>query len=1097
MNLLRSYTPLSLLSLAILQSLLFMAPASADHYLLTYNGSIYDSALDQTTFSYTAEGTGRPPALSHFVAGLPICSPPLQLISATPSTNIIQTDPTTGTYGIKWDFGLGTGDTLTYSYTLAGNIPEGDVRLSVKAGQLVEHYDLRGPACPNGEELADLGDFVWVDSNSDGIQDSSEKGIAGVGVNLMNCAGETISSTATSANGKYLFSNLAPGGYIVEFELPTGYTFSPTNNSSNDAVDSDADRATGRTSCTTLLSDTSNFTLDAGIFETKNPGAKLGDYVWIDSDIDGVQDANENGIGGVRVNLLTCSGEMLSNTMSSPDGNYLFFNLAAGSYVVEFELPTGFTFSPANNTGDDERDSDANIVNGRTPCVSVLSDTIDLSLDAGVYQTQTPGAELGDFVWIDADLDGTQDSTEAGLGGVEVNLLTCSGNKLSTTMTSAGGAYLFSGLAAGSYIVEFELPLGFSFTQANAGASDANDSDADTTSGRTDCITLSDAESNLTLDAGVLNVQRPDAASLGDLVWMDTNADGVQDDNEIGIDGVIVRLFDCSGQLIDSTQTSGGGGYFFSNLNAGNYMLAFTAPEGYEISPRNQGAFDFLDSDVDSSTGRTECISLEAGTSDRSWDMGVFQDDPICSTEKLESPVRFFWNGMLDQVNILSVRNTCDSDEAIVLKLYDIDGNLRDERSGMLFAKAQRDIIINELEGFATNSYGYLELIFSAIGCIDGHSMYYRNTVGGVTSLLGIPSLDFTVGAALENAVRGTTYAHYNTNQPSWNPEQVAWIVPNWLQVMNLDRSQPKTFTKKLYARNGELLHEESFSVPPLGRRDFEAGHVNPGPGHYGLIEIIPADPNADYLAQILRTGTNANLGELPTSYPFALMLQAKKSSANCQWGHLSRGASAQNWLAISNTSDESAEVTVRIFEYYGERNNDPIQLVLDPHQQHHIFANEFMSEGVGGFAEVCTAGGEIFIESDFYFFDDFGGVNAAYALPGGRNECGNSFGEYNTFWGQHNWICMSNTDPSTVSVIVRAYDQDGNVVAERYITLEANRGIAFDFNAPPYNLPPNTYGVVEVIPLSSPGALITEIVHSTSYTEDGFSTYVSSFKVR
>ncbi len=50
-----------------------------------------------------------------------------------------------------------------------------------------------------------LGDYVWYDSNKDGKQDSTEKGIKDVKVTLLNEKGEVIGTTKTDENGKYRF----------------------------------------------------------------------------------------------------------------------------------------------------------------------------------------------------------------------------------------------------------------------------------------------------------------------------------------------------------------------------------------------------------------------------------------------------------------------------------------------------------------------------------------------------------------------------------------------------------------------------------------------------------------------------------------------------------------------------------------------------------------------------------------------------------------------------------------------------------------------------------------------------------------------------
>jgi len=59
----------------------------------------------------------------------------------------------------------------------------------------------------------EIGNLVWNDANSNGIQDAGEFGVAGVTVKLYTCADVFVASTTTDANGNYLFSNLTAGDY--------------------------------------------------------------------------------------------------------------------------------------------------------------------------------------------------------------------------------------------------------------------------------------------------------------------------------------------------------------------------------------------------------------------------------------------------------------------------------------------------------------------------------------------------------------------------------------------------------------------------------------------------------------------------------------------------------------------------------------------------------------------------------------------------------------------------------------------------------------------------------------------------------------------
>ena len=60
------------------------------------------------------------------------------------------------------------------------------------------------------------------------------------------------------------------------------------------------------------------------------------------------------------------------------------------------------------------------------------------------------------------------------------------------------------------------------------------------------------------MDAGFVPV-----ASIGDRVWRDANADGVQDAGEVGVADVTVNLFGANDELIATTLTSSTGDYLF------------------------------------------------------------------------------------------------------------------------------------------------------------------------------------------------------------------------------------------------------------------------------------------------------------------------------------------------------------------------------------------------------------------------------------------------------------------------------------------------------------------------------------------------------
>ncbi|MEN0005715.1 MAG: SdrD B-like domain-containing protein, partial [Bacteroidota bacterium] len=109
----------------------------------------------------------------------------------------------------------------------------------------------------------------------------------------------------------------------------------------------------------------------------------LGDTVWFDFNLDGLQSPMEPGIEGVVVNLYDAlTGSIISSTITNADGFYIFDNLVQGTYFVEFLPLPGFVGTLANQ-GSDVDDSDANPITGITGNYFLPWDTFNPTVDAG------------------------------------------------------------------------------------------------------------------------------------------------------------------------------------------------------------------------------------------------------------------------------------------------------------------------------------------------------------------------------------------------------------------------------------------------------------------------------------------------------------------------------------------------------------------------------------------------------------------------------------------------------------------------------------------------------------------------------------------
>jgi len=551
-------------------------------------------------------------------------------------------------YNANWD------PQSTGSYTVTVTVYSG----SNLSGIVCDEYTV----VFNVMTLGSIGDYVWLDADGDGQQQSSEFQMTGIVVTLTKPDATTVKDT-TDNDGKYLFSGLVPGTYSLSFTIPPAYT-TTSSNSGSDATDSDIN-SSGIVSGIVLTSGQNNLTIDAGLKVT-NCDCPENSTNLISNP--GFEDALQSGYWTVSGGSLTTGDgyQMCGNKNAFLDhssgtarmfrefpnigpGSIVNLNIYAGTHNAGQSCSPWLKLIYLNSAGlslkRDSVDIDKSVdvpdyllkyfsISGVAPAgtdrirVEITINCDYVKLD-GFCLTATTTSSLGNFVWNDLDGDGVQDAGEPGISGVSVTLTNVNTSVTTGATTDLNGKYLFTGLTAGTYKVTFGTPSGFTASTVNVGADD-KDSDAGT-GGMTGNYVLSGGQIDTTVDAGFYKT-----ASLGNFVWNDLNADGDQDAGEPGISGVSVTLTNVTTSVTGSPITTDANGrYIFTGLTPGTYKVTFSTPVGFTRSVANSGADD-KDSDADG-TGMSGNYVLISGQSDTTVDAGFY---------KTASLGNFVWNDL-------------------------------------------------------------------------------------------------------------------------------------------------------------------------------------------------------------------------------------------------------------------------------------------------------------------------------------------------------------------------------------------------------------------------------------------------------------------
>lgn len=578
--------------------------------------------------------------------------------------------------------------------------------LTITSAQALRNID-------GGAYQARIGNRVFEDKNGNGQRDQyfdlatktnkTEPLLAGFKVTAIR--NSTEKSITTVADKDYYITDLAAGDYTIRFERPADSSYQATEYPTNTTtVEEDRSYVNQTTTAGVWIYDTdgqettiaTTIALAAGqSYEKADLGVylpgKLSGSIYLDQDGNSEMENSEILKNKqVTVYLADQAGDYCDKTgkkvtdpkdyvsvtinpSDSGTGSYQFDQLKPGQYTIRFENPEpknyqfiqtadAHYYSSDNNSDIQTILSDGNgdPITGRTPVVSVLSNTTTTNINAGFTK-----AELSGVVFNDYNGDGQRQDTDSGISGVPVRLIRLEAGTekvVANTSSDAAGNYRFTGLdvhaANGSqisYLVQIDYPTAAyysgkymddvslvdgkqptaevdGFTYTGIRIPKHNDTRLYQPTGgsrttRTQQFSLIQG-SNPNVDAGFY-----DGSSISGRIWNDRNYDGIQNQyisydvagnqvstaiNEEGIAAVTVELYRYSGATLEATPyrtttTSEDGSYVFNQLPEAKYVVVFANPDKnkYVLTKPNQGSDKALDSNADSNQ-HSEDITISA-----------------------------------------------------------------------------------------------------------------------------------------------------------------------------------------------------------------------------------------------------------------------------------------------------------------------------------------------------------------------------------------------------------------------------------------------------------------------------------------------------
>ena len=434
----------------------------------------------------------------------------------------------------------------------------------------------------------------WFEETIDGLWDNTESVLPGVKIELDGERNGLHFETISGEDGTWRIDRVAPAAYKLTAHAPDGMMFTrvPTRNGRKTVIARDGVSVASRK-------------VDLNDKESKDNmyigftwAGQISGICFLDANYNGIYDEGDLPMPGVKVTAIKqTKDEEAAVTYSGEDGTYVLTGLRANTYKMRAVLPedgsdfTKVVSDPLGNHFEARVGRRENFWKD-----FVLQTAEQKTMNVGVIY---PASVTG-YVYQDDDFSGTLTGKEKIVSGYLVKLYDENGELAAMDKTSIKGKYELTDVPPGNYTLGVTALKGYAFTKLGEGNVILNRTNGE---GYSEVFHLGLKENRTGMDIGMIL-----PGTVRGSGFADRNDNGVRDDGENGLTGVIVRLMGEEGEAF-SAEIGADGSYLFDAVMPGSYYLEYTLPENAVFARVTDGG-NTVSGDR---TGRSESFDMSSG----------------------------------------------------------------------------------------------------------------------------------------------------------------------------------------------------------------------------------------------------------------------------------------------------------------------------------------------------------------------------------------------------------------------------------------------------------------------------------------------------